>query len=166
MGSGQAAHILTCDKAYQQERRAVAIRLIDRIDECCKSEAYRKRHVQQWKSRMRQDSKWDVRNLLREWGIVYNIKKRHPHDSKDSKRSEKRSSHAIDRSDVWLESACFGAFRSERVHTTMIGSNSSSSEVEVLVRDVRSILVGYACGVWADACADDDIDPFIPDTKD
>ena len=115
--------------------------MINRIDKCCKSQTYRKKYVQQWKSRMNQDSKWDVRNLLREWGIVYNMKRR-PHDSKDSKRSEKRSSHAIDRSDVWLESACFGAFRSERVHTTMIGSNSSSSEVDVLVRDMRSMLVG------------------------
>ena len=44
----------------------------------------------------------------------------------------------------------------------MIGSNASQKEIDLLVRDMRLMLVGSAYTRWAVVCAEDNNNPFIP----
>ena len=63
--------------------------------------------------------------------------------------------------DVRMESAMFGAFRESALMECMNGSGASKKDIELLVRDMRGMLVQWAYDVWSYAIADDAIPTHI-----
>jgi hypothetical protein len=66
--------------------------------------------------------------------------------------------------DVREESVLFGAFRASAVVECMKGTTIGEKELEVLVRDVRAMVVEWAHDMWSHAVADDDIRSHLAPT--
>ena len=141
-------HMLQCPQ-QRESRRAIALRIIDKIDNCCDSRQFRLKYVQQWKRMFSGNKQWCVCSLLLHWGVV----------SQNTSERKESSSSRENRS-ISLETFLYGAFSKSVVVHAMIGSNASSEAVDGLVNDMRSMLVEWAYAIWSDACAYDNSKPL------